>query len=405
MTWLISKRLAIGATTTVTITNLPAGKAGVKLLRAFVDSECGVNESNETNNQGTYFYAVNQPTGPDFVVTGVTLNPAAPAINGTFATTVTVKNQGTVAGDGKLLDVWSNQSTPQLCGAAGNKRVAIGALPAGASKNFTVTGLPAGVAGSKILRAFVDSGCSTGEKLEGNNQFTKAYIVNPASCLAIKTATPSAVSGTYTIDPDGATGAIAPFAVYCDMTTDGGGWTMVYKVTSGSSVSPSLLWKSATPQNENVAAALTTTPFTGGYVNRIVTNYWNTSGVNFNNVRLHLYSSGSIQKFLKFNAIGTTKTNWYSLAAYVTSSWTDIPTVGQNFFNIGGEENYYRTFFINRNYGGCEVDAGWVVGIMGSTCGWENRNKPAFIYSKETTVQNWTTGSIGVADVMAVFVR
>ena len=46
------------------------------------------------------------------------------------------------------------------------------------------------------------------------------------SCLSIKNANPSLSSGTYTIDPDGA-GGNAPVSVYCDMVTDGGGWTRV----------------------------------------------------------------------------------------------------------------------------------------------------------------------------------
>ncbi|MCX6355144.1 MAG: fibrinogen-like YCDxxxxGGGW domain-containing protein [Candidatus Aureabacteria bacterium] len=72
-----------------------------------------------------------------------------------------------------------------------------------------------------------------------------------ASCKAILTATPLSGDGAYTIDPDGA-GGNPSFSAYCDMTTDGGGWTMLMKTAASATtdfIYTSAHWTSADTLN------------------------------------------------------------------------------------------------------------------------------------------------------------
>lgn len=64
------------------------------------------------------------------------------------------------------------------------------------------------------------------------------------SCKEIIDRFPNASSGVYTIDPDGTAGVTAATTCYCDMTTDGGGWTLVLNYLHLGGTNPVLTEKS-----------------------------------------------------------------------------------------------------------------------------------------------------------------
>lgn len=67
-----------------------------------------------------------------------------------------------------------------------------------------------------------DSTCAGGSCVFGTCRMLE-------SCRAILMAAPSSRSGSYVIMPSGS----PPLRVYCDMTTDGGGWTQVARLAAG----------------------------------------------------------------------------------------------------------------------------------------------------------------------------
>jgi len=227
-----------------TATLLPNGKV---LVAGGYDSDSGsILASAELYTPDT-----GGPNAPDFVVTGITLTPASPGINAPFTALVTVKNQGISAGDGGTLVIWTNQSTVPLCGAVGNKSVAVGTLATGTSKTLAVAGLTVGSAGTKVLRVFVDGTCATPESNEGNNQLTTTYRVHGpqpdfvVSAVTLNPATPTANSyftATVTVTNQGTAAADAGYLdVWADQANaqpcgaEGDAWAAVGSLAAGAS--------------------------------------------------------------------------------------------------------------------------------------------------------------------------
>lgn len=171
--WVFAGIIPQGQTRTYSF-SMTAGAPGAATLRAFVDSSCSVEESNETNNQRTHSYTVQQPVtqGPDFIITEITMSPPNPAPGQQFSAAIRVRNQGNQAANGGWLDVWVHRPQPANCGEEGDGYAQVGVLAQNEERLITIANLraPEGYAGIRTLRAKVDSFCTTEELDETNNQ-------------------------------------------------------------------------------------------------------------------------------------------------------------------------------------------------------------------------------------------
>ncbi|XP_071785293.1 uncharacterized protein [Asterias amurensis] len=183
------------------------------------------------------------------------------------------------------------------------------------------------------------------------------------------------------------------------------GWQLVFKGVAGTGIKLYNLWTNRTWDSDSENS--------GNYRNETLYNAW-TNGQNIKQVKLSLFDHTGVKVELIFNGVDSDITSWFAKERLVSSPWSDLTTTATtNYFSIKGHlltGQLYRRFFINKNYGGCDVDRGWLTVVdSADNCQWGNSfsSYPVILYSTQNTAVNWTTsnaGELGIADYLTIHI-
>jgi hypothetical protein len=159
--------LAAGASASFSYSFNRPSVSGNYIARAFVDSQCAVAESDETNNVATHTYSV---TIANLMITGMTLTPTTGLPGAPASVTVTIANVGNAPAGSFKLGMWFALPDPPECGNPASVTTNIGSLAVGASLTFAYNFNFAAALNNHRVWAFVDSHCEVPESNEAYQQ-------------------------------------------------------------------------------------------------------------------------------------------------------------------------------------------------------------------------------------------
>ncbi|KAL5004477.1 hypothetical protein ScPMuIL_017933 [Solemya velum] len=124
-------------------------------------------------------------------------------------------------------------------------------------------------------------------------------------------------------------------------------------------------------------------------------------------VKVELFKDDARVAYVVFDGIGSDMFNWFNDSRILDSGWSDLLAVNgtYNYFSLLGHSG--KTFFINKLYGGCPADEGWLMIEEDDShpCSYDKQpSYPAFVYAPGPTSTIWETKH-EVADIMVVSIK
>ncbi|MFN3198295.1 MAG: fibrinogen-like YCDxxxxGGGW domain-containing protein [Bradymonadia bacterium] len=227
-----------------------------------------------------------------------------------------------------------------------------------------------------------------------------AQAQTPSSCASIVRNGLSNGDGVYTIDPDGA-GGNAAFDVYCDMTTDGGGWAMLYNSVGDPGGQTTAFWQIPYAERLNVKGTpnLSSNFYAGSLyiygreyretitdLNDTTVEVYRATSQGINTSNMHLTSpafvSGNSNSYSCQFASGWAASN-YDADGYGGNCASAYSNVTQHYcscwyYNLGSDAD------------GPHFDGGWGPHYHSSTASSDGLSTDGSGYSRMNAITRWT---------------